>query len=115
MTLASGAVACGGSTVAAGERVFRDYHCGDCHSLKAGEDGVGPSLAGVGDRAARASGGAQSARAWLREAVVDPNQTLAGGAHRAHRGGASRMPDSFEAALTPAELQALLDFLQTLP
>ncbi|NNC39846.1 MAG: hydrogenase iron-sulfur subunit [Acidimicrobiia bacterium] len=81
--------------------------CRVCHSLREGDDGVGPSLAGV---AARATGRVPglSAEEYLRQSILDPDAYVVDG----YRSGQMR-PD-VGARLTDSELADLISYLLTL-
>lgn len=55
-----------------GEVVYQETGCAGCHSVEAGVDGAGPSLAGIATRALTTVEG-QSAEAYIREAIVHPS------------------------------------------
>jgi mono/diheme cytochrome c family protein len=81
-----------------GAQVFANNGCGGCHTLAAAQSGgtVGPDLDQV------LSG---KSAAIVHEDIVDPNKTIAPGYP------ASVMPLNFEEALTPEELDDLVQFL----
>jgi cytochrome c2 len=84
--------ACGGADVPgdplAGKRLFNGeialadraaLPCKECHTVgPGGAAGSGPSLVGIGDRAGTTVPG-QTAEAYLRASIVDPDAYLAGG------------------------------------
>jgi nitric oxide reductase subunit C len=85
---------------AQGERLFHGQAgCGACHSLKAGEQGIGPSLAGIATRAA------DPAAAYLLESIIDPGARLAEGY------GDGIMPSNFGRRLSAQQLADLVTFL----
>lgn len=81
--------------------------CGVCHSTKPGDDGVGPSLAGVGVSAATRVPGL-SAREYLEQSIIDPNAFVVEGFR------ADQMLDVYEQRLTADEIEALVEYLATL-
>jgi ferredoxin/mono/diheme cytochrome c family protein len=96
--------------LAEGRDVFRDRSlggCGVCHSTAAGDDGVGPSLSGVADRAETRVPG-MSAEEYLREAVLDPDAYVVEG----FRDGV--MLPIYGERLTPAQVDALVEYLLSL-
>lgn len=52
-----------------GEAVFNQNGCAGCHGA---EDGVGPALTGMGERASQHAQGDQTPAEYLHESVVDP-------------------------------------------
>jgi cytochrome c oxidase subunit 2 len=85
---------------AEGEAVFAANGCGSCHTLAAaGASGtIGPDLSQI----ARADA---ADAAYIRDSVVDPNKVIAAGY------SADVMPDDFRDKLSPAELDALVEYL----
>lgn len=81
--------------------------CDVCHSTTPGDDGVGPSLAGIGDRAADRVPGLD-AEAYLRQSILDPDAYVVDG----FRSG--QMLDVYEERLGPEQIDALIDYLLTL-
>lgn len=81
--------------------------CRVCHSLREGDDGVGPSLAGVATRAAGRIAGV-SAEAYLRQSILDPDGFVVEG----YRPGQMRSDIAEE--LTNDELADLIAYLLTL-
>jgi nitric oxide reductase subunit C len=88
--------------------------CSSCHSLEPGQVKVGPSLAGVGRRAASRisssvyTGQAQTEAGYLRESILEPNAFVVEGFD------AGIMFGGFADALSESELVDLVAFLQTL-
>jgi cytochrome c2 len=81
--------------------------CMTCHSLEEGQDLVGPSHFAVGAAAAsRVSG--QSAEAYLREAIVDPDVYVVEGYSK------SGMIRSYGNELTDQEIEDMVAFLLSL-
>ena len=96
--------------LAEGRDVFQDRSlggCGLCHSTAAGDDGVGPSLSGVADRAETRVPGLSAAE-YLREAVLDPDAHVVDG----YRPGV--MLPIYGERLTPAQVDALVEYLLSL-
>jgi cytochrome c oxidase subunit 2 len=93
----AGGGAQGGGQAAEGEAVFTANGCGSCHTLsEAGANGrVGPNLDNI----------SQPDRAYIEEAIVDPNAEVAEGFSR------GIMPDNFDDQLSPEELDALVEYL----
>lgn len=93
-----------------GRTVFTDPDlgaCTVCHSTKAGEERVGPSLAGVATRAETAVPGLD-ARGYLRQSILDPDAVIAPGFR------AGQMLDIYEERLSAEDLESLIDYLLTL-
>lgn len=89
-----------------GAALFAQESCHSCHSLEPGRTLVGPSLAGVGERAASTVPG-ETAEAYLRQSIVDPD------AHVADGFPAHVMPGNFERKLTPEQIDDLVAYLLT--
>jgi nitric oxide reductase subunit C len=81
--------------------------CITCHSLDADTILVGPSVAGIGTRAAGRRPGV-AAEDYLRESIVDPAAYVVEGFDD------GRMPVDWAEALTGAEIDALVAYLLTL-
>ena len=81
--------------------------CDVCHSTDTGDDGVGPSLAGIGDRAADRIPGLD-AEPYLRQSILDPDAYIVDG----YRSG--QMLDIYEDRLAVEQLDALIDYLMSL-
>jgi nitric oxide reductase subunit C len=119
---ASSSVAAGSDKdpVALGERVFRSASpaCAACHSLTAGADGAGPSLAGIATRTQQTlaspdyKGSATDLEAFIRESITQPSAHLVAGAMYS-AGGVSFMPNTYEKDLTPEQLSHLAAYLST--
>ncbi len=95
---------------AEGRRVFSERNlggCGVCHSTRPDDDLVGPSLAGVGDRAAVQVAGLD-AEAYLRESVLDPDAFIVDG----YRAG--QMLPTYRERLSDDDVDALIEYLLTL-
>lgn len=96
--------------VAAGREVFERRSlgaCGVCHSVEPNDDGVGPSLSGVADRAGDRVPGSD-AEAYLRESVLDPDAYVVEG----YRSG--QMLDIYEDRLSDEQIDALVEYLLSL-
>ena len=81
--------------------------CITCHSFDPDTTLVGPSIAGVGTRAATRVG-AQSARDYLRASIITPSAFIVEGFDD------GKMPADWAEILTEAEVEALVDYLLTL-
>jgi len=81
--------------------------CSICHSVRPGDDGVGPSLAGVADRAVSRVPGVE-AREYLWTSIVDPDAYIVDG----FRSG--QMLDIYDTTLSQADIDALVSYLLTL-
>lgn len=111
----------GDNPIALGEKLFRTVSpaCNACHSIAPNVNLAGPSLAGIGLRAAqRASdpgyhGKARDAEGYIRESITAPSAyVVPGGMYSAN--GTSFMPDTFGKSLTPAQLDQLVAYLMSL-
>lgn len=93
-----------GGADADGASVFASNGCGGCHSFTpAGSGGaIGPSLDGL---AAIAEAAGVTPKEYVREAIIDPDATLAA----KYRPGV--MPGTFGETLSPAEISALVAYL----
>ena len=90
--------------------------CSTCHSLEPGKIIVGPSMAGIGTRAASTVAG-QTAEQYIRTSIAKTNEHLAKGCNAADLNAdcpASVMPQDWEQKLKPAGLNDLVAYLQTL-
>jgi ferredoxin/mono/diheme cytochrome c family protein len=81
--------------------------CDVCHSTEPGDDGVGPSLAGIGDRAAERVPGLD-AETYLRRSILDPDAYIVDG----YRSG--QMLDIYEERLGSEQIDALIEYLMSL-
>ena len=81
--------------------------CRICHSLDAGRELVGPSLAGVGTRAASTVSGL-NAEEYLRQSIIDPDAYVVPGYP------AGQMLAGLGDALSPQELDNLVAFMLSL-
>ena len=102
--------ACGGDSGdsdgnAAGEELFKtagDIPCSTCHTLD-GSTLVGPSMQGLGERAAEEIPG-MSAEDYIHEAIVDPSAHVV-------EGYPDSMPQDYGEKLSEEELNTLVEFL----
>ena len=78
--------------------------CVTCHSLVADRVLVGPSLAGLVDRAAGRVEGLD-ARAYVRQSIIEPD------AHVVEGFDSGKMPQVFGTVLDDVQFDALVDFL----
>ena len=93
-----------------GERVFNDRTlgaCNVCHSVRPGDDGVGPSLAGIGTNAADRVPGLDAA-GYIRQSIYLPDQYVVEGYP------AGQMLPIYRDRLSEEELEALIAYLLTL-
>jgi ferredoxin len=81
--------------------------CDVCHSTDPGDDGVGPSLAGIGDLAETRIPG-MDAETYLRESILDPDAYIVEG----YRSG--QMLDIYEGRLSAEQIDALIEYLLSL-
>ncbi len=96
--------------VSEGKRVFGEPRlgaCGICHSVEAGDDGVGPSLAGVGTRAATTVPGL-SAEDYLRQSILEPDAFVVEGYP------AGQMLPIYDERLSGDQLDSLVVYLLSL-
>ena len=89
---------------AAGQSAFSGAGCVACHSLAPDVKIVGPSLAGVGTRAASQKSG-YSAEVYLYESIIAPNAYLVEGFQP------DLMPKTFQDTLPPQNLANVIAFL----
>jgi len=89
-----------------GKTLFTAVGCVSCHSLNPGVRIVGPSLAGVANRAATRRPG-YSAELYIYESITRPNAYIVDG----YPSGV--MPPDFKQRLKPQELADLIAFLMT--
>ena len=106
--------------IALGEIVFKTASpaCNACHSLSAGVNMAGPSLAGVATRAQQTlasstyTGKAKDIDGYLRESITLPSaHIVAGGMYSSN--GVSFMPSTFGKDLTPEQVTQLVAYLTT--
>ena len=82
--------------------------CGTCHAIEPGLDtGSGQSLSDIGNRAAKAVAG-QTAEAYLRASILDPDAYLAGGYQE------GIMYRGYAQALTSEQIDDLVAYMLTL-
>lgn len=96
--------------IAEGRDVFGDRSlggCGVCHSTSPGDDGVGPSLSGVADRAATRIPGVD-AETYLRQSILDPEAYVVDG----YRG--DQMLPIYAERLSQQQIDALVAYLLSL-
>ena len=118
-TAAAQVTAASANPVALGEAVFRRSPpaCFSCHSTTEGTMLVGPSLAGLGTRAATLvdspsyKGAARSAADYIRESILSPNAYVVPGPTFG-AGGQSIMPP-FNGVLKAEEVDQLVAYLAT--
>jgi len=105
------------NAIARGQALFRAVPpgCNSCHSIAAGVNLVGPSMAGLAARAERIvaseryRGAATDAAGYIRESIVEPNAHLVPGPTYSAN-GQSFMPAM---ELTPEQLDQLVAYLLT--
>ncbi|HEX5737745.1 MAG TPA: c-type cytochrome [Hydrogenophaga sp.] len=106
--------------IALGESVFRTAApaCTACHSLTAGADMAGPSLAGIATRTQQTlaspdyKGSATDLETFIRESITQPSAHLVTGAMYS-ADGVSFMPNTYDKDLTPEQLTHLAAYLAT--
>jgi mono/diheme cytochrome c family protein len=81
--------------------------CVTCHSLEAGVVLVGPSMAGIGVRAATAVDG-QGAAEYIEASILTPDGYLVEGY------AAGTMPQVWDDELTDEQVKCLVSYLETL-
>jgi len=107
--------------VSLGQAVFHRQSpgCFACHSTAPGMDMVGPSIAGIGERAEAVvaspeyTGSATDAETYIRESIMNPNAYLVPGPTFS-AAGVSFMPQTADELLTPEEIDQLVAYLMTL-
>ena len=107
--------------IALGEALFRSATpaCTACHSIAAGVNMAGPTLAGVGARAKQVVGSpdykgkAKDVESYIRESIVAPSAHLVPGAMYS-AGGTSFMPNTYGKDLKPGQIDQLVAYLATL-
>lgn len=111
----------GANPIALGERLFRSVTpaCNTCHSIAPGVNMVGPSLAGIGERAEKTiasagyKGKAKDVQAYIRESIIAPSAHIVPGAMYSAN-GVSFMPDTYGKSLKPEQVEQLSAYLVTL-
>lgn len=111
----------GENPIALGERLFRSATpaCNACHSIAPGVNMAGPTLAGIGTRAAEAiaapgyKGKAKDANGYIAESITDPSAHLVPGPMYSAN-GTSFMPTTYGKALTPEQIGQLTAYLASL-
>ncbi len=89
------------------DKAFEKYGCTGCHKLDSEERTIGPSLFDVGKRLGKGE---------LYEAILAPDATMAAG-DPPYAGGVMKQTldgNGFYDAMTPADYQAMVDWLATL-
>ncbi len=109
--------------VALGEALFRSpaLACTACHATRPGIVLAGPSLAGIGARAATTvqapgyTGEATDAEGYIRESILHPSQYIVPGANfSSGPGGVSLMPADYGTRLEQGQIDHLVAYLATL-
>jgi len=106
--------------IAAGENLFRNVAppCLACHSTQPGVNMAGPSLAGIGTRAAEIvasdgyTGQASDAEGYIRESIVSPSAHVVPGPMYS-ASGMSFMPDTYRSVLSDDEIEQLVAYLMS--
>lgn len=114
-------LASGKNPIALGERLFRSASpaCNACHSIAPGVNMAGPTLAGIGTRAAQTiaapgyKGKAKDAAAYIAESITVPSAHLVPGPMYS-AGGTSFMPTTYAKDLTPEQIEQLTAYLESL-
>ncbi|MFW5904995.1 MAG: c-type cytochrome [bacterium] len=108
--------------VALGERLFRATPpgCFTCHSVAPGVTLAGPTLAGLGARAAEVveredyEGDAETAEGYILESILEPSAHITEGPATFAANGRSVMPDNYDETLTSEEIDQLVAYLSSL-
>jgi nitric oxide reductase subunit C len=111
----------GDNPIAQGGSLFQSVSppCAACHSIAPGVNMAGPSLAGISAKAEQVlasgkyKGAAKDVKGFIRESIMQPSAYLEPG-DMYSAGGTSFMPDTYAKALTPAQVDQLVDYLSTL-
>lgn len=107
--------------ISQGQAVFHRPNpgCFSCHSTAPDVAMVGPSMAGLVDRAEEVvsspeyTGSATDVEGYIRESIVEPNAHIVPGPTFSD-GGQSFMPNTAEDLLSPEEIDHLVAYLMTL-
>lgn len=100
-----------------GQALYQSQGCLGCHTVTDEEVDdvvVGPTMVGMMARAEGIltdptyTGQATTAEAYIREAILDPNIYITAGYDPV-------MPATYESILTPAQIEAIVDYIETLP
>ena len=94
----------GEGEIPSGEQVFTSAGCSACHSLSPEVTKVGPSLAGIAQRAATMDP-EMTAEMYITESILDPRAYVVEGYR------SEIMPDNYAQLLSDQELKALVEFL----
>ena len=113
--------AASGDPVAQGQALYNTATAGcfACHSVAPGVNLAGPTLAGIGARAAATlkepnyKGSARDSGSYIRESIVNPHAYLVPGPTYS-AGGRSFMPDHYDKTLKPEQIDQLVAYLSTL-
>ncbi|MFQ5595701.1 MAG: c-type cytochrome [Anaerolineae bacterium] len=110
---APASAAAGPEVIAMGEELFTSQGCVGCHTIEGVSQGaVGPDLTDIGDEAEERAqeAGVVDAATYVREAIVDPNAFVA---PECPTGPCPPgvMPQNFGAALSEAQVDALVHYL----
>ncbi|NYT86948.1 c-type cytochrome [Pollutimonas harenae] len=106
--------------IALGEALFKSVvpTCAACHSMAAGVNLAGPSLAGMATNAAKTiespdyKGKATTAEEFIRESIVEPSAYLHPGPMYS-ASGTSFMPPSYGKDLSPEQIDQLVAYLHS--
>lgn len=107
--------------VAKGRAVFNDSKiaCNSCHSTAPDEKIVGPTMAGLIERADEIiasddyEGTADDAEGYIRESILEPNAHIVPGENHS-TGGTSLMPGDYGDRLDDEQVDQLVDYLMSL-
>jgi mono/diheme cytochrome c family protein len=95
------------SPLAARGRGVFDSYCSRCHGTSGDTVVVGPSLAGVGSRAAKRIEG-MAASVYIRDSILNPGAYVVEGFQE------GLMPTDFKDQLSPEDLDSVVAYLLTL-
>jgi cytochrome c1 len=101
--------AAAGSPAALGKTIATQQGCAACHSA-GGASGVGPTWKGIAGSTATFTDGSTAVRddAYLRDSIANPDAKVV----RGFTPGI--MPKTFGTSLTPAQIDALIEYMKTL-